>query len=217
LHAKFENGTLTYRLVALGSPPKSGQLRRLGHSTKEPLQGAAMTSRGTFHDLITAIWEQARSHLTPRQRGWGEAYLSLEYPTDAEVARVLGISRAASSKMKWRVAEILRPFFSQFLDEKQSDEILETITLRSDQRILDRGEHIVKKRGQKHELWKPVKAPHPRLGSWHYLCEKVKTIDSIEDFKGVPVVKCQGFRPSALSNWWHEKVISHIEENSLDF
>jgi hypothetical protein len=46
-----------------------------------------------FYDVITAVWDEVKNHLTPKQRIWAETFRSLDNPTSTAVARKLDISR----------------------------------------------------------------------------------------------------------------------------
>ena len=125
----------------------------------------------TFYDVITSTWKEARKQniLTEKQIEWGRTFRSLENPPCAEVARVLRVSRAASSKMKWRILKILWPLYEQHCKARKNDPDFSLVAFKKHERISKTPVRLVKRRGQKKwELFKAEKTYDKRLGLHFY-------------------------------------------------
>jgi len=174
----------------------------------------------TFHDVITATWDKAKSALTSKQKKWGEAFLSLDNPTDAQVARKLGISRAASSKMKWRLLGKLRPYYKQYLIEKGNDDLLLKIAMDKEERILKRPEYLEKRRGRDYYVhWKAEKTSCKRLGLKYFSGRIGRQIipQEFEQLKHWPIIKSTTHKASPLSIWWKEKAQQYASQKNIEY
>lgn len=176
----------------------------------------------TFFDVIKKNWDVAKNHLTPKQQHWCEMFLALKKPTPAAVARILNISRAASSQMKLRLEKVLSPYYQSFIDEKENDIQLETIALKKQEHILDNPEYLEKRRGQNHYMhWRPgEKEKDERLGLELVKGrngKQVKTQQELQKLKDLPIRHTSTHKASPLSLWWIARVEEEMSQKNTGY
>jgi hypothetical protein len=174
----------------------------------------------TFHDVLTASWERGKSSLTDKQLEWCEAFRALNNPTSADVARRLGVSRAASAKMKLRIREKLKPFYLRHLEAKEHDEAFEDVALKKQKRILKTPERLVKRRGQKKWLHlKAEKTRVQRVGLSLFSCYSVEEIkpEDVLNLKKLPKEFRTTHKASPLAEWWKEKAQEYASKENIKY
>jgi hypothetical protein len=175
----------------------------------------------TFFDVLKKNWDKAKNHLTPKQQHWCEMFLALKKPTPAAVARILNISRAASSKMKLRLLTVLLPYYQSFLDEQEDDKLLETITLKKQEHLLENPEYIERRRGQSHYMhWRAEKVYHERLGkslTTGRIGKQVKNTLELQKLKDLPIRHTSTHKASPLSLWWVARVEEEMSQKNTDY
>lgn len=174
--------------------------------------------RVTFYDVLIATWEEAKDHLTGRQRAWVEAFLKLGNPTDAAVARALGISRAASSRMHWRVLARLRQFYDHHLKERQTDRLLEGLAIKHEPYYASLPEYLEKTHGKAHLMqYTAIKAFDERLGAVVFKGYSGREIENTKGLEHLQVFERKTFNPSPLSIWWAEQARKLSDEEAVSY
>ena len=176
----------------------------------------------TIHDLLTATRGKVNI-LTKRQNKWVNAYFSFcdktgKEPTAADVARELGISRTASSKMKKRVMSILipclMPYFYQYNQDKDDDECQLTIQKSIENACREVPEYLEKRRGEKgYRHWRlsalaggDIKSiAQERFGCDFYTGYVGKKIETLNGYEKLKIIHTTEHKSSVLSDWWYEK------------
>jgi len=179
----------------------------------------------TFHDVLTTtLDEDAKSLLEPRQKDWVETFFRLAspknrfYPSDAEIARALGISRTASNRLKKRLLKRLLPKYRENLGDKADDFVLEGFFLRRHIQIKQTPEFLEKVRGRNRlRHWRAIKDREQRIGLTLYHGYELKGSVNIRSkrFKNLPIRQRTDHGPSILNRWWTEKIFSHAREKKI--
>jgi len=165
----------------------------------------------TFHDVITSTWERARAHLTTKQRRWGDAYLSLDQPSMAVVAKHLGISRAASCQLRKRLLTALWPYLRDYYQDKHLDENLERVALETHELILRKRAAYVEERPKgRFTIWEATSSPSDPVSKRIGLPEiimgwRARPLRPNESPKDYPLMKWRRLKSSVLAQWWVRK------------
>jgi hypothetical protein len=169
------------------------------------------------HELITSTREDARRYLTDRQWAWLQTYLSFEpdAPSDAQVGVKLGISRAASSRMKWRILSALKPAYKKYLEECHFDEQLEDLARINDQIINSCPEFLEKERGKPGlQYWKAEFVYDERIGLFRHTYSKQQGQRLAPD---LPIRTVTLVKESTLSKWWHRRIKKYANQQHVSY
>jgi hypothetical protein len=192
---------------------------------------AAMFLPSTIHDILTATWSNASlsGKLTEKQKRWGAAYFSFfdrtdKEPTDADVARELGLSRAASSKMKRRILSLLAPAWDKHMQDMDDDEYLLAIYRLIQKDNLNEPEFLEKRRGEKgYWHWKlsgldwgeKRSVAQERLGLNLYTGYVGEKIQDRSGFEKLRVIYTTEHKSSPLSDWWNKKICDLAKKGNI--
>ncbi len=187
----------------------------------------------SLHDIFMATREIALTSdkLTKKQKGWLVAYFSshdetISEPTDAAVARVLGISRVASSTMKKRLIRILSPYFNRHLQDKLDDEDLLVVYEAVEKKLRTIPAYLEKRRGKKgYMLWKVSDWSqgnekhwiHERLGRPYMTGYEGQEIENLGGFENLEIIYTTEHKSSLLSDWWFSKSMELSEHENISF
>lgn len=188
----------------------------------------------TFHDILTAAWPEAINSLTAKQTKWCETYFSLAWSADvdegqwspklipscATVARELGISRAASAKMKWRILKAIRPYYRDHLNQGVFDNILSRSAQISKQRAKERPEYVEirKHRGKtRYIYWKAQTFNDDQIASQQiiYSAKEIRDNKQLAKLKHLPFEYSREHNSSVLNSWWYRKISKYAKKRKI--
>jgi hypothetical protein len=162
----------------------------------------------SFHDLLTATWEEAQSSLSLTQVLWCRAYLEIAdrtnvFPTASVVAQRLGVSFSASCRMRRRIIPRLLPYYRRYLQEKRLDELFLTHGVRKHKEISRWPEYLERRRGCDHLMhWKVESTWNDRLGLMLYSGRSGRQVRTRSGLEHLPVRTTSVHKASPLSQWW---------------
>jgi len=173
-------------------------------------------------DVIHASWDEAKKHLTKKQQEWGEVFIQFTIPPSSSLmAKILGVSRAASSKMKKRLFWALLPYWQNLSRERDNDKLFEECAIKNEKHISTDPEYLEKRRGQNRIIhWQAKKVWHERLGlrlATGRAGREVSSQELLELKKILPLRMMSTHKASVLSLWWLAQVKQKMSEENTSY